>query len=318
MFNSQTNSPLDVAIIGVHKSGTTSLFTWLAAHPDIQGSEPKETYYFVDFDGFPAEAPTFDDDGWAGFERFFPAARNGRLRLEATPSNLFHDMALDALTNLQPPPLVIVALRCPAERTRSGFFFAQNNGAAGHFIDPALTFPAYVQALLEANPEPLARAVANDRLRWYLTESLERSKYAQPLDRWAAKLPSERFMVIGFEELTQRPRETLERICKRAGIDASFYADYEFERINPTVTQQGAAMGRIAQFVRRTVPEGRMHDVLANTYRSVRPRQFLPPVETGDEAAAMTALGEYFAPSNQALAERYGVDISAWWPRPSS
>ena len=305
-------TPLDLAIIGVPKSGTTSLFTWLAAHPDVQGSEPKETFYFIGFDGSRAEAPTFDDEGWDGFERFFPGSRDGRLRLEASPSNLFSDMALQALTGLRPPPLVIAALRDPVDQIRSGFYFAQNNGAAGHFIDPDLTFPTYVDALLDGDPEPLARAVPNDRLRWYLTQSLERNKYAHWLDRWSAKLPRERFMVIGFEELTQRPRATLEEICNRAGIETSFYADYVFERMNATVAEPGE-MGRIAQFIRKAVPEGPMHDVLASTYRSVRPRQYLASVETADEAAAMTALGEYFAPSNKALAERYGVDISTWW-----
>jgi hypothetical protein len=224
-------------------------------------------------------------------------------------------MALRALTALEPLPLVIVALRDPAEQIRSGFYYAQNNGAAGHFIDPELTFPTYVEALLDANPEPLARAVESDRLRWYLTESLERNKYAVWLDRWAAKLPSENFMVVRFDDLTQQPRETLEEICKRAGLDASFYADYVFERMNATVAQRNSGLRRFAMFVGRVLPQGRSHDLLARAYRRVRPRQLLASAETGDEAAAMAALGKYFETSNRALADRYGVDVSPWWPR---
>jgi len=313
-----TTNPLDLALIGVPKSGTTSLFTWLAAHPEVQGSAPKETFYFIDFDGEKAEQPTFDDEGWEGFERFFSGPRHGRLRLEASPSNVFSDMALRAITSLQPAPLVIAALRCPAQQIRSGFYFSQNNGAIGQFIDPDLTFPEYVDALLNENPEPLARAVSNDRLRWYLTEALRRNKYVDWLDRWSARLPSEAMMVIGFEELTEHPRETLEHVCKRAGIDGAFFADYEFEAVNRTLAQRNGRVHRFAMAVNRAVPQGRLHDVLAKSYRRIRFGQYLGSAVGDEEAAAMRALGEYFAPANQALAYTYGVDISRWWGRAPS
>lgn len=315
MFNSPRNAPLDLALIGVPKSGTTSLYTWLAAHPDVQGSEPKETFYFIDFDGSRRKAPTFDDEGWDGFDRFFPGERRGRLRLEASPSNVFSEMAWRAFTSLEPSPLLIVALRDPAEQIRSGFYYSQNNGAAGDFVDPELTFPAYVDALLDDDPEPLARAVASARLRWYLTESLQRNQYADWLDRWAPKVPSERLLVLGFEELTRRPRETVEEICRRAGIDPSFYAGYEFERINATVAERNGPVRRFEMFAGRAVPPGPVHDLLAESYRRVRPRRLLASVASAEETSAMTALGEYFASSNKALAEAYGVDVSTWWPR---
>ena len=268
-----TQPPIDLAIIGVPKSGTTSLFTWLAAHPDIQGSEPKETFYFIDLADGHAEAPTFDDEGWDGFEPFFPDARNGRLRLEASPSNLFSEMALRALTSLQHPPLVIAALRCPAEQIRSGFYFAQNNGAAGHFIDHSLTFPAYVEALLGANPAPLVRAVSNDRLRWYLTACLERNKYVAWLDRWSAGAPRETIMIVPFEDLTQRPRETLEEICKRVEIDVSFYADYEFAQINPTLDQASSLSAPLRAFREPRAARGPA---------ARRPGQVLPPASPAE------------------------------------
>ena len=314
-----TPPPVDIAIIGVPKAGTTSLYTWLAAHPDVQGSVPKETLYFNEVDRLHPDAPTFDDEGWEGFERFFPDARNGRLRLEASPNNLYNEMALRALASLRPPPLVIAALRCPAEQIRSAFYFAQNNGAAGQFIDLGLTFPAYVEALLGADPAPLERAVPHDRLRWYLTESLQRNKYVEWLDRWSARLPRETIMVIRFDDLTQRPRETLEDICKHAGIPASFYANHEFAQINPTLAQRSSRLHRFAQSMNRVLPEGRLHDILARTYRRrLRPSQHLASAATSAETTAMMALGEYFAPSNQALAERCGVDVSPWWPRATS
>lgn len=313
------SQPLDLAIVGVPKSGTTSLFTWLSAHPGVQGSEPKETFYFIDFDRADPQAPTFDDEGWEGFKHYFPEPRAGRLRLEASPSSLYSEMALRAFTSLEVPPLVIAALRCPAEQIRSGFYFSQNNGAAGRFIAPDLTFPAYVEALLGGDHAPLVRAVPDERLRWYLTESLNRDKYVGWLDRWSERLPPEALLVIGFDDLTGRPRETMEEVCKHAGLDDSFFADYEFARVNPTLAQPSSRLRRLATFVNQVLPEGRLHDALGGYYRRrLRPSQYIGSAAPGEETAAMTALGDYFGPSNQALAERYGVDVSSWWPRAST
>ncbi len=287
-------------------------------HPDVQGSESKETFYFIDVDRDAPETPTFDDGGWEGFEHFFPEPQDGRLHLEASPSSLYSEMALRAFTSLQPPPLVIAALRCPAEQIRSGFYFSQNNGAAGRFIDLDLTFPAYVEALLGGNHAPLVCAVPDGRLRWYLTDGLHRNKYVEWLDRWSERLPREAMMVIGFDESTQRPAETMKEVCKHAGIDDSFFTDHEFARVNPTLAQPSSHLPRLATFVKRELPEGRLHDVLGGyCRRRLRPSQYIGSAAPGEETAAMMALGEYFAPSNQVLAERYGVGVSSWWPRAS-
>lgn len=320
-----TQPPIDVAIIGVPKSGTTSLYAWLAAHPGVQGSEPKETLYFIErdskllmaFDGDVVGAPTFDDDGWEGFERFFPEPRDGRLRLEASPSNLYHRIALRALTSVEPPPLVIIALRCPAEQIRSAFYFAQNNGAAGRSIDARLTFPAYVEALLAGDSGVLERAVPDDQLRWYLTEILHHNTYVDWLDQWAAKLPSENLLAVRFDDVAERPREVLDDICKRAGLDPSFYENYEFARLNPTLAQANSRFRSFALALRRALPAGRVRDSLAKVYRRLPAGQYLG-MPSAEETAAMVALGRYFEPDNQALAEKYGIDVSPWWPREAS
>lgn len=316
-----TQRPIDLAIVGVPKAGTTSLYTWLAAHPGVQGSEPKETLYFIERDsklfvatqGPETALPTFDHEGWDGYERFFSEPRNGRLRLEASPSNLYHETPLRALTELRPQPLVIAALRCPAEQIRSAFYFAQNNGAAGNFIDDDVSFPTYVAALLEGNLEPLKDAIPNENLRWYLGEILHHDKYVEWLDRWAAKLAPGNLMVLRFDDVAGRPRETLEVVCKRAGLDPSFYDDYEFTRINPTLARPTSSMRQLASAAGRMIPPGRVRDALVRVYRKAPAGQYIGSPST-EETAAMVALGEYFAPFNQALADCYGVDVSAWWP----
>jgi len=40
----------NLVIAGAPKSGTSSLFFWLAAHPEVCGSQKKETYFLADKD----------------------------------------------------------------------------------------------------------------------------------------------------------------------------------------------------------------------------------------------------------------------------
>lgn len=313
--------PIDLAIVGVPKAGTTSLYTWLAEHPGVQGSEPKETLYFIERDskllvatqGAGNKLPTFQQEGWDGFERFFPEPREGRLRLEASPSNLYHETPLAAFSALRPQPLVMVALRCPAEQIRSAFYFAQNNGAAGSFIDQGLGFPTYVAALLEGNLEPLKDAIPDENLRWYVGEIQHHNRYVEWLDRWAAKIEPENLMVLRFDDISSRPYETVTRICERVGLDPSIYDGYEFTRINPTLARPASRTRQLAAAAGRMIPQGQVRDALVRVYRKVPAGQYIG-APSADETAAMMALGEYFAPYNQALSERYGIDVAPWWP----
>lgn len=317
-----TRPPIDLAIVGVPKSGTTSLFAWLAAHPGVQGSSPKETYYFLDrgsrffFGGAAADhgRRTFSDDGWEGFERFFPEPRRGRLRLEASPSSIYHDLALRALGEVRPQPLILVVLRCPAEQIRSAFYFSQNNGSAGNFVRRSATFATYVEALLSGDDALLERTVHSEQLGWYLRNVLQYNRYVEWLDRWSAVFPPDRVMVVGFDYLANRSSATMAAICERLGLDSTFYTDFDLGRLNFTYAKRGTRTRMIAQAIGRRVPRGKLRDYLVQPYRRLPAGRNLGPPSQKD-SAAMQALGHHFEPFNHELATRYSVDVSSWWPR---
>ena len=75
-------------IIGVPKASTSSLFRWLADHPQAAGSTQKETYYFVD-PGTHMFRPECNirDHGIAGYEGHFAQCdAAAKVVVEATPS----------------------------------------------------------------------------------------------------------------------------------------------------------------------------------------------------------------------------------------
>ena len=66
----------NLVIAGAPKSGTSSVFRWLADHPQVLGSSVKETYYFVDPGSHMCDPGRhFLTGGIGGYRGFFPAPR---------------------------------------------------------------------------------------------------------------------------------------------------------------------------------------------------------------------------------------------------
>lgn len=304
------NEPaLDVALIGVPKSGTSALFSALAAHPDIQGTEPKETFYFTDPAFDKPERANFADAGWDGFEQFFSEPRRGRKRLEATTISLFQETALREFTSLDTPPLIVVAVRCPARQIRSHFYYNRSYGR----IDASLEFVDYADALLNddtnllavAIPDPVERAIYGASLAW--------GHYTTWIDRWLEHLAPERLMVVSQGTIAHHPADVLRPICERLGIDPAYDDDYQAPEVNVThagVVQEPSLLSRLG---RRVLPDGAVRDVAARWDQRRRSGPTLGPPTDGEEQR-LNELGRLFKASNDDLAARFGVDTSTWYP----
>lgn len=53
----------NLLIAGAPKCGTSSIFTWLIAHPEVCGSQPKETFYLMNSDSPLCNSNLFYDIG---------------------------------------------------------------------------------------------------------------------------------------------------------------------------------------------------------------------------------------------------------------
>lgn len=71
-------------IAGTTKAATTSLFNYLADHPEICASNVKETRFFLDAD-YPLPAKYRFEDGLDKYELYFVHCSASHIRMEATP-----------------------------------------------------------------------------------------------------------------------------------------------------------------------------------------------------------------------------------------
>lgn len=224
----------DLLVIGVPKAGTSSLFTYLAQHPDICASTKKE----IDF--FSGTAP----DGRAGpvaeYERFFDHRSSERYALEATPSYCYGGPRVrDAIRATLGTPRLVLVLREPIERLWSAYTFQRS---LGHL--PGIhSFAEYVAAC-----EQDARAHPSIMDQGYL-KGLSIGMYGGYVPQWVEMFGTD-LRVVFFDDLRADPARVVRDICVWLDIDAEVTEHLSYGTRNPTLHPRSVAAARGAAVAR--------------------------------------------------------------------
>lgn len=175
--------PPDFVGLGAQRSGTTWLYSLIAAHPQVHGERAKELHYFHRFWN-----RAFTDADAAIYERYFPRPP-GRLAGEWSPGYLSHFWVPPLVVRAAPDVRLLVSLRDPVERYRSGVVLqAETRRPSASSASTAFRLGCYGLQL-----EHLLSYVARDRLH-----------------------------VVQFEACTRDPAGAIERIYAFLGVDPTF------------------------------------------------------------------------------------------------
>ena len=121
-------------VAGVPKAGTTSLFHYLALHPDIFPSNRKEPGFFHPFKIKDMAA------NLEAYKKFFVGYSGQKYAIEATPGYFYGGKeTATAINKYSPESKIIIVLRNPVERL---FSFYKYKKSLGH-IDENLNFDTY-------------------------------------------------------------------------------------------------------------------------------------------------------------------------------
>ena len=297
-----------IFILGWPKCGTSSLFNWLNAHPAIQGSIPKETFFLMDR-GHPFYARhgrAFDQVGESGFEPFFDGPSMGRTRLEATTHHVFQDMARAAISRLHPPPRVVFVLRDPADRIYSSYRWRLNNISA---INPLLTFNEYVNALLSNNIKFLEPHFRSEISLWIAQRELVLGDYYYWIRKWRNVLPADRQHVILFEELRENNQEKLGDLLSCLDVHSGEGRNDILPKANQTNKIRFHSIQRAALRVNPLLPKGNVKKWLKQKYLTLQGRS--APAECNYEVG-LRALRRHFCPTIISLKDHYDLDLRRW------
>lgn len=201
----------DFIIIGAQKGGTTSLFHYLAQHPQILRSKRKEVHYF---DG--GLNPRVDRyaKGLDWYRTQFPPrpASGGHKVFEASPFYLFSPPAPARIAEVLPNAKLITVLRDPVDRAISHYFHAVRRGNE--------TLP--IEEAMRIEEERLAGSKdgGNFNTRAYKTHSYKtRGRYHEQLRRYYDQVPAENMLVLSSERMFKNLDATLRQVFEFIGVD---------------------------------------------------------------------------------------------------
>jgi len=221
-------------VIGAQKSGTTALHAYLSVHPGISMSSPKELNFFI------------EDWNWPKGVDWYGGRFDARLavRGESSPHYTAHPHwtgVPQRMAQTIPDARLIYLVRDPLARI------------ASHYTN--LWMGRREQQPLSAVLAPTSRYVI-------------RSRYMYQLEQFLAVYPRDRILAIEHRDLLTRRHETLERVYRFVGADATFRAPHQDVEINRTAAKrQMSATGAV---IRRHVRGGRLDSRLVKGLIRVR------------------------------------------------
>lgn len=260
MFTSDYNPSVPHLIIGgTTKAGTSSVFTYLAAHPQVCSATLKETRYFLD-DDYPLERVV--DPGHSSYATLYPAYEPGQVCVEATPDYLYSPGTADRLAHHLTDPKIVFLLREPVSRLVSWYRFAGQRD----LIPAAMSFADYVRYQLDES--------SNDRSAQHFL-ALEQGRYSRYLPGYLKRFPN-RVSILWFDRLRVDPHGVMTSLAEFAGIDAEFFDDFDFNVVNRTASVRNPRVhgklvvaGRNLRRIAHRFPA--IHDVLRAGKRFIAP-----------------------------------------------
>ncbi|MFA5938146.1 MAG: sulfotransferase [Sinimarinibacterium sp.] len=207
---------------GGYRCGTTSLFSYLAGHPEISPSLIKEPGFFFSLrlHQNPSPYPP-GHEVWAYRSMF--RKRGARVLMEGT-SNYLNDPGCAArIARALPRAKVVLLLREPVARLVSWYKFLRLQNQ----LPPGMAFEEWIRSQL-ADTQPTVE-------RPYAMQAVDHCRYAPYVAEFLSVLGADRVLPVWFDDLKRAPQAVMERICRFAGIRADYYADFTFPAQNESM-----------------------------------------------------------------------------------
>jgi Sulfotransferase domain len=226
----------DFLIIGTQRGGTTSLYSYLTAHPQIVSATRKEIHFFDknfhrDIPWYRAQFPALIESDMAE-----TIGRQHVITGEASPYYLFHPHAPARAALVVPNTKLIVLLRNPVDRACSHYYYEVERGYETLSFEEALaqeeTRTRDEGQRLAADPHYYS---PNHRRYSYLARGI----YVDQLERWMNHFPKEQFFIIKSEEFYATPERKLQELFLFLGLpDTSGVQQQEYKQLNSSTSSQ--------------------------------------------------------------------------------
>jgi len=192
---------VDFIVIGAQKSGTTALYRYLVAHPEIYMPAAKEVEFFND-DGRYARGIE-----WY-LREYFAAAPEGAVKGEASTHYMMYPAVPERIRSAFPEARLVAVLRNPIDRAYSHYRMSSTmRGRDARDFRRAVEEAAAVDPASPPDPD-------HDYLRF--------GEYGRILGRYLDRFERGQLAVFFAEELAEAPARVMAELYAFLGVDAAF------------------------------------------------------------------------------------------------
>lgn len=195
----------DFLIIGAQRSGVTSLYRYLAQHPQALITWTwRETYYFDVHENY--------NKGIGWYLKHFPSKlrKGNKLTFEAAPSYLYHQYIPQRIQQDLGNIKMIAILRNPADRAYSAWQMFQNYSTNP---DPYLRGIADDRTFTEAIAQELELLKSDSTPPKYPYDYIDKGKYANHLKNYYQYCDTQNILVVNFEQFRDNLTVVLDKVC---------------------------------------------------------------------------------------------------------
>lgn len=253
----------DFIIAGARKCGTTSLYHYLALHPQVLPALKKEIFYF----------DQHYEEGTAWYRAHFPTRLETTLRQfvtgkpvmtgEATASYFFHPDVPDRILETRPNARLLFILRDPVDAVYSAYQFGIK---VGTYTEEEVPFESVVDEALGAvgRGEPLF-ALRNGRREINpACTALARYVYVDLLEPWIERFPREQLKILVLEEFYSDPKRAFAEVVAFLGLDPYCPREYPTHNGNSYAALPHELRLRLTEFFEPH--NNRLSDFLGRTF----------------------------------------------------
>jgi hypothetical protein len=209
----------DFLIIGAQKAGTTSLASYLTAHPQVVAPKRKEIHFFDLNFHLDSDLDSTKDVDW--YRSHFPIGRRARLKAllrgkrllsgDATPYYLLHPLAALRAFMVVPAARIIIMLRDPVDRAYSHYHHEIRLGEESLSFEEAI---AAEDSRIAGEEERILDDPLYASFSYQHFTYLKRGLYAGQIRDWLRYYPADQVLIVSSEQLFENPFAEYQRVLK--------------------------------------------------------------------------------------------------------
>lgn len=213
----------DFIIIGAQKGGSSALYKFICAHPDVKRAFVKEPHYF---------SGQFHKKSQNWYKAQFPL-ESSALVGEASPSYCTHPLAPARIKGMLPKAKLLFIVRNPVERAISNYFHSVRYGVEDLGIEEAFARPieSFEKEWEKMNAEDGYHSVYYHRHAY-----VHKGFYDFQLTNWFKHFANEQFLVVENNQLLNEPDVVYNEVLDFLELD-SFRPD-AFKKVNVGSTKK--------------------------------------------------------------------------------